>query len=1116
MVKSIEEQYQKKTQLEHILLRPDTYVGSIETNKDTLWIYDLDNHKIIKKEIDYTPALYKIFDEILVNSRDACMTDKTTNELRIKITKNRISVENNGIGIPVELHKIEKCYVPELIFGHFRTGSNFDDDVRRTTGGRNGLGAKLTNAFSKEFIIETIDLKNKKYFKQTFRNNMSWKRKAIVEDVPDVKIGNVKIEFEPDLKRFKMEEISGDMINFFKKRVFDIAATLPKVKVFLNDKLIEENTLKKYINLYYQNENVIYEDSKEWQIGIIYIPDNGFEQVSFVNGINTFNGGTHVNYIINNIIKKLDVITKKKHKDIKIKPSIIKENLVIFINSIIINPQFSSQTKEELKTKANSFGSSYEITDKSIKKLVSQGLIEQIINFIRLKDEAKLKKNTDGRKENTIKGIPKLEDANKAGGKESHKCFLILTEGDSAKALAMSGRSVVGNDYYGVFPLKGKLLNVREATASQLLNNEEIKNIKKIMGLQHGKKYNNVNDLRYGGIIIFTDQDTDGFHIKGLLINCIHFFWPSLLINCKGFINSLSTPIVKATKGKRIKCFYNMPDYEKWQKNINIKSWNIKYYKGLGTSNSKEAKEYFTDILNKLITYKLCDENNVENENICEEAIKLAFEKKQSNNRKKWLLNDTKDTFLDNSVKNVEIKDFINKELKLFSYDDLERSIPSIVDGLKPSTRKILYACFLRKLYNKKDEIKVSQLAGYIADKTSYHHGEASLIQALINMAQNHTGSNNINLLVPSGQFGTRLLGGKDHASPRYIFTYLESLTRYIFKLEDDDILNYLTDDGSKIQPDFFLPIVPMILINGSEGIGTGFSTFIPPHNPIDIIKNIFNLMEDKELKKMKPWYKKFKGKVRVNNNTISIIGHYNVIDDNTIQVSELPIGQWTTPYKEFLETIEYNNDNKKDIITNFKDNNTESLVNFELSFPKKKLELFIKNDTLESKLKLIKTVKNTNMHLYDKDNNIKKYESNNDILKEWYEFRLSMYVKRKEYIIGKLTKELNILKYKAMFIEYVLDDKIIIYKQKKSDIIDKIEELEFPKLSINNNNESYDYITLIPLFSLTIEKINELNDSYKKKDEELELVISTSEVDIWKNELKEFLKNYTLWKKIN
>ena len=373
MSQSIEEKYQKKTQLEHILLRPDTYVGSIETNKEDLWIYNEENKNIYKKSIEYTPALYKIFDEILVNGRDACMTDKTTDEIRVNITDKRIRVENNGNGIPVELHKKEKCYVPELIFGHFRTGSNFDDSTKRTTGGRNGLGAKLTNAFSKEFIIETTDLKNKRYFKQTFKNNMSWKRKAIIEDNKDIKLGNVKIEFEPDLQRFKMDKISDDMISFFKKRVYDIAATLPKVKVYLNDKLIEENTLRKYINLYYQNENIIYESSKEWQIGIIYIPDNGFEQVSFVNGINTFNGGTHVNYIINNIIKKLDVITKKKYKDIKIKPSIIKENLVIFINSIVINPQFSSQTKEELKTRANSFGSTYDITDKSIKKLITFG-----------------------------------------------------------------------------------------------------------------------------------------------------------------------------------------------------------------------------------------------------------------------------------------------------------------------------------------------------------------------------------------------------------------------------------------------------------------------------------------------------------------------------------------------------------------------------------------------------------------------------------------------------------------------------------------------------------------------------------------------------------------------
>tara|TARA_B110000208_G_C11789740_1_gene437003 strand:- start:65 stop:3499 length:3435 start_codon:yes stop_codon:yes gene_type:complete len=1125
--KSIEEQYQKKTQLEHILLRPDTYIGSISSNNEKLWIYNEKNNKIEKKNILYIPALYKIFDEIMVNARDSAIEDKSTNEIRVKVTKDFISIWNNGKGIPIEIHKKEKCTVPELIFGQFLTGSNYDDTEERITGGRNGLGAKLVNVFSSEFIVEIGDSKNKKYFKQTYKRNMSWRKTPEINEYTEKK-GFVHISFKPDFERFKITELSDDMINLFKKRVFDISATInKKIDVYLNDILIEVKDMKSYINMYYESDEIIYEKVNDrWQLGILYIPDNTFDQISFVNSIATFNGGTHVKHIVDNIVKKLDEIASKKYKDMKLKPSMVKENLVIFINSTIVNPQFSSQTKEELKTKVSEFGSKCDISDKIIKKLVSFGILEYISNLIQAKNDSLIKKKTDGKKESNIKGIPKLEDANLAGGKESESCYLILTEGDSAKALAMSGRSVIGNDRLGVFPLKGKLLNVREATAKQLLENEEIKNIKKIMGLKQGKKYTDKYDLRYGGIIILTDQDTDGFHIKGLLLNFIHYFWPSLL-ELNNFVYSLATPIIKVTKGRKSKCFYNMNDYEKWRKKNN-NSWHIKYYKGLGTSNAKEAKEYFTDLFNKLIHYKVDeliitenqeesnDENNAEPDCDSYKAIKLAFEKKQSHNRKTWLLNNTKNQILDNNIKDVYIHDFVNKELKLFSYDDIGRSIPSIVDGLKPSTRKILFACLLRKLYTKKTEIKVSQLAGYVSDKTCYHHGEKSLTDAIVGMAQNYVGSNNINYLHPSGQFGTRLMGGKDHASPRYTFTFLEELTRFIFREEDDDILNNLIEDGCSIQPDFFEPILPTILVNGSEGIGTGFSTFIPSYNPEEIADNLFNLMDGKEMNKMKPWFRNFSGKVYQNNNNINIVGQYDVIDNNTIQINELPISMWTTQYKEFLENIEIRKDQKsnKNIISKFTDNNTESIVNFTVKFPYKKLELFIKNDTIESKLKLIKTMKISNMHLYNADGNIKKYASPEEILKEWYEHRLGIYVKRKNYLIGKLSKLLDILKYKVMFIEYVLDGKIIIYKQKKVDIISKLEYYEFPQLATRDEEKSFDYITSIPLFSLTLEKIDELNEKFLNKEEELNNVKAISEIDMWKSELSEFLERYLHWKK--
>ena len=356
--------------------------------------------------------------------------------------------------------------------------------------------------------------------------------------------------------------------------------------------------------------------------------------------------------------------------------------MIFFINSVIINPAFSSQTKDTLTSKVDKFGSKYDPTPAFLKKLAKCGIVEQVIELAKFKENAGLKK-TDGKKQVKIAGIPKLEDANKAGTKESNKCTLILTEGDSAKATAMAGLGVVGRDYWGVFPLKGKLLNVREAGAAQLLANEEIKHLKMIVGLKQGEDYSNdekFNSLRYGHVLLLTDQDVDGSHIKGLFINMLHTLWPSL-VKRENFVQSLNTPIVKAIKGKDVITFYNLTDYENWRETDESNGYKVKYYKGLGTSTSQEAKEYFLDIDTKLINYfwenvekevkaKFSDSENSKSEKKSkkqkedddsdveevldifipnhddDDAIRLAFDKSRADDRKKWLMNYDKNKVL--------------------------------------------------------------------------------------------------------------------------------------------------------------------------------------------------------------------------------------------------------------------------------------------------------------------------------------------------------------------------------------------------------------------------------------------------------------------------------------
>ncbi len=1140
--------YGKLSQREHILLRPDTYVGSNELSTEELWVYDNQEEKIIKKSIIYNPALLKIFDEALVNASDASVNDKTCDYLKVEYNKEEgyISVENNGDnGIPVEAHHEHKTLVPSMIFGELLTSSNFDDEQERTTGGRNGIGIKLNNIFSSKFTVEIVDMKRKKKFYQEWLDNMEKACKAKVTDVTSKTAKPyIKVTFYPDFKRFGIKDLNNDHYELFNRRVIDIAGISGnRIKVYFNNKLIKENTFKSYIDLHYPNETVYFDESNErWTVGVLYKQDSNNEVISFVNSINTYRGGTHANHVIDNIIKTLiNDFIKKKEKELKISPQLLKDNLVFFINSTLVNPTFSSQTKDTCTSKQDKFGSKYTPQQAFLKKLAKCGIVEQIIELVKFKESNSLKK-TDGKKQIKIKGIPKLDDANKAGSKDSNKCSLILTEGDSAKAFAISGLSVIGRDYFGVFPLKGKLLNVREATPAQLMNNEEINNLKQIMGLKHGEDYSDDNkfkQLRYGRIVILTDADVDGSHIKGLVMNFVHSMWPSL-IKKDNFITSLATPIVKAFKGNDVLTFYNLTDYESWTKKGENKNYKIKYYKGLGTSTSQEAKEYFVDIEQKLINYawiqdlKKEETSNSEDEeedneeekieilpyktNNDEDAILLAFDKSRADDRKIWLQNYDKHNVLLYEDKSVTYSKFVHSDLIHFSNDDLSRSIPSIVDGLKPSQRKVLFGAYLRGL--DKIEVKVAQLAGFVSDKAAYHHDEASLMGAIIGMAQNYIGSNNINILKPNGNFGSRLRNGKDAASPRYIWTKLEDLSTIIFNPSDDAVLNNQLEDNEPIEPEYYAPIIPMVLVNGAEGIGTGYSTKIHCYDPKEIINNLKNrLTKGSKFEEMNPFWYGFEGIIaKVDNYNYEMYGTYQVDDDKLI-ITELPIGESIDGYKEFLERLldppikDKTQVKKKDVtFLGYLNKSTDTKVHFELEFASDYLE---STKDIDKQFHLIKKFSTTNMHLFDVNGTIKKYDSPLEIMEEFYMIRYKIYEKRKKHELDILEYQLKLISYKVKFILLIIEKKLVINNKKKVDIEDELEKLKFPKIGKNKDDlyeGSYNYLLSMPLYNLTMEKIEELKNQNDEKETEYKILENTSIETLWLNELTKLEKEYDKW----
>ncbi len=1189
---TVEDKYKHLTDLEHILKRSDMYVGTLDSNTVNLWIFDKNTKKFKKEEILFSPGIYKLVDEILVNARDhAVRNPKTCKNIKITLDKEtgRITIWNDGPGIEVKFHKDFKKYVPEMIFGHLRTSSNYEE-TGKIVGGKNGFGAKLTNIFSKEFTIETVDSDEKKFFRQTFSNNM--RERTEPEIKPSKESSYTSVSFIPDYPRFGFKNITNELIGLFSKRVYDIAACTSKsVKVFLNDEEVKITKFTDYIDMYYEStpKTLCYTeaDNNRWKVGFIFDNNVGYNQVSFVNGILTYNGGTHVKYIVDQLCDKLIEIIIKKNKNLKIKPDQIKANITVFLDCSIEDPTFNSQVKDKLTTKVSAFGSKFNLPEDFIQKFSKTGIMDEVISLVEFRENKELKK-TDGKKTNKLRDVLKLEDATEAGGTNSSKCRLILTEGDSAKSFALNGLQVIGNKFYGVFPLRGKMINVRRATVQQILKNEEFVSFKKIMGLKQGQEYKDTKELRYGGILILTDQDADGSHIKGLIINMIQFMWPSLILR-DDFIQCLKTPLIKTFKKSDKKnsepmIFYSQSEFRKWENEIGdeINKWDKpKYYKGLGTSTAFEAKQTFLDFEKKQINFVCGDiskeelakdsdysdsesesetvinddsDDNTDDESASSkkdskkgsnkdskvvkkstkkksrfsplekaklrrvnDIITLAFDKKRADDRKGWLKKFNIDEVLE-EIGDVTYDDFVNKELIHFSNADNIRSIPSISDGLKPSLRKILYASFKRG--KNASEIKVAQFAGYIGTETEYHHGEMSLMGAIIGMAQNFPGSNNINLLLPLGNFGFRRDMGKEAASPRYIFTKTNKLAYKIFREEDEPLLDFIIEEGKSVEPTSYKPIVPLILINGTSGIGTGFATDVPPFNPLDVTKALKTFIKKTEYIDIHPYFRGFKGIITpLENNKYSMKGLYEIIDEETVRVTEIPIFKSIETYKAELTAMEITDKKEQNASKKITDFAMEPLLNsidVTIKFKPTELQDLIKNDKLETYLKLNTTFSLNNMHLYDSNNKLTLYDTVYDIIEEFYIDRLEFYKKRKAHHIKVLENDVNIIKYKVKFIEDIFDKKIKIEKQKKDVVIARLVELKYPKLAknVNNPDKSYSYLIELPLWSLTYEKIEELKaqleeiervlDDYKKKTVE----------EIWLDEITEFEEAYKVWLK--
>jgi DNA topoisomerase-2 len=1114
------------------------YVGSTRARPVDDFVVIDDSLHIAKKTINISPAILRIFIEPLSNAIDNLARSKEAGVKMTKISVNinketgETSIWNDGDIIPIEMNTEEKCYNHTMIFGNLLTGSNYNDEEDRLDiSGKNGLGIKLTSVYSKTFTVEGVDPVNKKSFSQTWISNMKEIKKPVISSTKEKK-GYTKVSFVPDFSRFGIEGYTDHILSIYKRYVID-AAMITKLSVSLNDEEIPVKSLLDYSNLFSVIDITDFLYIKTIDCEVVLTPSNDYEAISFANGICTSLGGVHVDAWCEAIFRPLiDKLNKKGKPQLNIGD--VKKFFRIFVVATVKKPEFDSQSKLRLE------GPSIkpEINKTHISKICKWSIIERIEDVIRFKEMAVLKKTE--RKKRGYEFVEGLDPANNEGSTKGRECTLILVEGLSAKTYASEGIQEgafgkKGRDWFGIMALRGKVLNCRNAAPSIIAKNKVVTDIIKAIGVQYDVDYTieeNYQKLRYGRILIIVDADQDGIHISSLIQNMFHALFPSLLKRLDSFITGMQTPIVRVY-GKPDKIFYDEYEYLCYVETLKGKKFDKKYYKGLGTSDQSEVAETFAK---KII--KFTDDEK------CFDTMNKAFHKKYADSRKDWLLtfDPTKTVLKWNGNKKEELtisfSEFIDTELIKFSIGNCARSIPNLMDGFKEGHRKVLYTCFKHKnLRYTGKPMKVAQVAGLVAFDTAYHHGEQILYNTITGMANDFVGSNNIPLLFRGGQFGSRNEGGKDAANGRYIFTKLDALTRLIFHPDDDVLLEYAEDDGIKIEPKYYAPIIPMILVNGCIiGIGTGWSCNVPCYNPLDLVESIKIWIENKDvddvislLPDLKPWYRGHTGEMNYDGKRYTSCG-ISESSKGKIRITELPVGYWTNDFTEKLEKMKADKQ-----ISNYKNHSTPKIIDFTISESKEVDK--------ELDLGLHTYIHTSNMVLFSEEGVLKKYVSIKQILDSYCKIRFMFYIKRKQHKLRNIEKLIKILGNKKRFLQEVRDGELKLFNTVKgkresrktaeiilelsqkgydkqdsllssddhegSDDISDSDEKESHSKPISKKGSGYEYLLRLQISSITAEKIDKLKNDIDSCIQERDNLQGRTETQMWIDDLDKFVEEY-------
>lgn len=1084
---------ERKDQISHCLERPDTYIGD-KTIKTSTRLVSLDLESIDTAVFPISDGIEKIVHEVISNAVDNVPRSKemgiSMSFIKITFTEEgEISVENDGSWIPVEKRKYpyedyitgekkeDELYPSELFFGYFLSGTNYDDAEKRRTSGRNGLGAKLTNIFSKKFEVYNYDPRRKMKFIQKFSNNMRERSVPEVKKVRELKppsdlgtVARTKISFVPDYEYFGTKS-PVELVPILRKMAID-AALNSGLSVFFNEKEIVVPSFGNYIcrlEFYKEAEKILVEAEES---SLIFGTGSEIYKIGFVNGIETREGGVHFEAwrmkIIPQIVKEMNELKEVKKAEVKVTAVHVKDEFFFAVSCQVDNPTFRSQTKDFLTSPVPA---SRELSERELHVVMNWESTKKIWQDLIFR-KAMVKPATTKEERKELSG--KLVDANKAGTKFGRSCTLFLTEGDSASTFAIEGvKECGGLELNGVLPLKGKPLNSWKATPKAIFKNKEISSILATLNINPALDYEleeNYKKLRYGKIIILTDQDDDGAHIQILLLGLFSRLAPALLKH----LRIMSTPLVRVTeRGKVIQDAYYLSEP--------LLAGTAKYYKGLGTWKKGESLKIFKTP--KMIEFD--EEENTARKDIFDKVLGEKF----SSERKKLILDfDPNLLFPVDGTASFDL--FVRTKLSQFYRTSIERSIPDLIDGFKEAQRKVFYGMKKGKIYS---DTKVVVAAGRIMDFSGYHHGDQSLYGTMIGMAQDFTGSNNVNLLVPEGNFGTRIQGGEDAASPRYIFTKLSPIAAKFFREEDEDLLTIKVDSGETIEPERYFPIVPMILVNGTRGIGTGWRSTIPSFSLKSIIAYLKVKILGGEEPRLIPFYKGHKGISRIIYSKgakmrLETEGIMREVGDE-IEISELPVD---IAFKDFKQKFDEAFLIDKKRVSNVKTEMTPD--SYFLKF--KPLD-----DQVKEELKKMLIKSEFQQPVLLKNGIPTVYSTPEEIADDFFEIRKEGYLKRYKIQTRKYMEKLKVLENKMKFIVLSLEKKIDLHS-KIGTIVAELEKLEFSKV-----RGKFDYLVNIPVRQLTEEERDRLKTEIEQMNKKIEEHLSSSPFDFWVRELDELEK---------